>query len=192
MAALSTVFAHWGTMSEKAHFLLLAQYNAWMNVKLYEAAAQLPPQELAAERGAFFGSLIGTMNHLVAGDTIWLSRFAGHPARHAALDPVRAMRVPTALTDIFSVDLDALSVHRRALDAAILAWVAALTEAELDQVLQYASTKGVVSKRPLSGLLTHFFNHQTHHRGQCSTLLSQAGVDIGVTDLIMLVPEAAV
>lgn len=179
-------------MSEKDHFLLLAQYNAWMNVKLYEAAAQLPPQELAADRGAFFGSLIGTMNHLVAGDTLWLSRFAGHPARHAALDPVRAMRVPAAITEIFSLDLATLAVQRRALDAAILAWIAELADDEFDHVLHYASTKGVVSNRRLGGLLTHFFNHQTHHRGQCSTLLSQAGVDIGVTDLIMLVPEAAV
>lgn len=192
MAALSTVFAHWGTMSEKDHFLLLAQYNAWMNVKLYEAAAQLPPQELTAERGAFFGSLIGTMNHLVAGDTLWLSRFARHPANHAALDPIRAMRVPAAITEIFSLDLTTLALQRRLLDALILAWVAELSDDEFGHVLHYASTKGVVSNRRLGGLLTHFFNHQTHHRGQCSTLLSQAGVDIGVTDLIMLVPEAAV
>ena len=192
MAAFSTVFVDWGTMSEHAHFQLLAQYNAWMNVKLYEAAAKLPAHALAADRGAFFGSLIGTMNHLVAGDTIWLSRFARHPSRHPALEPVRAMPVPTAVTDIFSLDLPALSAQRRTLDAAILAWMDELSEADLDQVLPYASTKGVGSQRRLSGLLIHFFNHQTHHRGQCSTLLSQAGVDIGVTDLLMLVPEMPV
>lgn len=189
MAACWNDFNYWDTMSERDHFLLLAEYNAWMNAKLYEAAASLPADELNADKGAFFGSLMGTLNHIVAGDTIWLSRFARHPARHAALDPVRAMPVPTALTAIYSTDLAQLGVRRRELDQVILAWTAQLSDADLAQVLHYANTKGVVSQRRFSSLLLHFFNHQTHHRGQASTLLSQAGVDIGVTDLLMLIPN---
>ncbi len=178
-------------MSEGAHFVLMADYNAWMNKRLYAAAATLPAYELCADKGAFFGSLMGTLNHLVAGDTIWLQRFATHPAAHA-LAPVRAMPAPAGLGAIHSMDLPALTLHRRALDALISAWVAQLTAQDLDHVLHYANTKGVLADKRLGSLLQHFFNHQTHHRGQASTLLSQAGVDLGVTDLLALIPDAPV
>ena len=191
MAAFSIDCVHWDTMSELAHCRLLAEYNGWMNTKLYDAAARLTAAELNADRGAFFGSLIGTMNHLVAGDTIWLSRFAGHPSQHTALDPVRAMAAPTAVTAIHSTELALLRARREVLDGAILALAAQLNQGDLDHALRYANTKGVVSQRRFGSLLMHFFNHQTHHRGQASTLLSQAGVDIGVTDLLMLVPDEA-
>lgn len=71
----------------------------------------------------------------------------------------------------------------------IINWVAALTDDELSTTLSYHNTKGVASKRRYSSLVVHFFNHQTHHRGQTTTLLSQAGVDVGVTDLLALIPE---
>ncbi|MDQ1920542.1 DinB family protein [Massilia pseudoviolaceinigra] len=174
-------------MSELAHLRLMAGYNAWMNQKLYAAAATLPAHELAAERGAFFGSLLGTLNHLVAGDTIWLRRFATHPARFAALEPVLALAPPSALDAIHSDDLAVLAAHRRMLDAMISAWSAQLSDVDLEHVLHYASTKGIASQKRFGDLLLHFFNHQTHHRGQASTLLSQAGADLGVTDLLMLI-----
>ena len=176
-------------MSERDHVQLMAQYNEWMNLKLYDAAAQLPAHELAIDRGAFFGSLLGTMNHIVAGDTIWLQRFATHPARHAELDPVRALPAPGGLDAVFSTDLSALRTHRQMLDGVIRQWAAQLSEADLDHVLHYANTKGVQSQKRFGSLLLHFFNHQTHHRGQASTLLSQAGIDIGVTDLLALIPN---
>ncbi len=176
-------------MSEREHFQLLAQYNEWMNLKLYDAAAQLPAHQLDADRGAFFGSLMGTMNHIVAGDTIWLQRFATHPARHAALDPLRALARPDGLAAIFSTDLPALRVHRQMLDGVIREWVAQLSDQDLDHVLQYGNTKGVRSDKRFGSLLLHLFNHQTHHRGQASTLLSQARIDIGVTDLLALIPN---
>lgn len=176
-------------MSEHALFSLLAKYNESMNIKLYAAAGQLSAEQLAADKGAFFGSLIGTMNHIVAGDTIWLRRFAQHPARFAALDPIGTMPVPTSLTTIFSSDLGALSAQRNKLDAIINALIAQVTEKDLQHVVPYKSMHGVESQKRFSGLLLHFFNHQTHHRGQASTLLFQAGVDIGVTDLLMTVPN---
>ncbi|MFL6659181.1 MAG: DinB family protein [Massilia sp.] len=178
-------------MSERGHCILLAQYNAWMNTQLYAAAAKLPAGEFVAERGAFFGSLAGTLNHIVAGDTIWLRRFATHPARFPMLQALLEAPAPTGLTAMHSSDLAALTAHRQALDAIISAWAATLTDADLDHVLHYANTKGVVSNKRFGSLVLHFFNHQTHHRGQASTLLSQAGIDIGVTDLLMLVPNEA-
>jgi uncharacterized damage-inducible protein DinB len=178
-------------MAHAADFILLAAYNSWMNDKLYTAAATLPAEQLRADRGAFFGSLIGTLNHIVAGDTIWLKRFATHPVQHAALDPLRAMAIPAALDAHFSDDLPRLAAQRKTLDVVIEQWVAGLTQQDLDHVLHYQNSKGVVSDKRLAHLLLHFFNHQTHHRGQASTLLSQAGVDVGVTDLLALLPNVA-
>lgn len=178
-------------MGQAAQFVLLAAYNRWMNEKLYTAAASLSPADLHVDRGAFFGSLMGTLNHIVAGDTIWLQRFASHPQRHAALAPILAFEAPIGLKAVFSNDLGALSAHRAMLDGIIETWTAALGEAELQQVLAYTNTRGERMCKPLTALLLHFFNHQTHHRGQASTLLSQAGVDIGVTDLLALIPDVA-
>ena len=172
-------------------FILLAAYNAGMNRKLYDTAARLPAEELAADRGAFFGSLLGTMNHLVAGDTIWLTRFAAHPAAFAALEPLRGQAAPTSLTQSFGTGLEELRTHRMRLDGMITALAAQLQPADLATPLAYRNTKGVEHRKRFGSVLLHFFNHQTHHRGQASTLLAQDGVDIGVTDLLELVPDMA-
>ncbi|MBX3664994.1 MAG: DinB family protein [Burkholderiales bacterium] len=175
--------------SALSHLRLLAQYNAWMNTKVYDSAAKLPPQALNADRGAFFGSIIGTLNHLVVADTIWLKRFANHPARPAALEALRNTTMPAALNQILFPELPALRAHREGLDATINDWITGLTEADLEQVLRYANTKGVPAQKRFGTLLIHFFNHQTHHRGQLSTLLFQAGEDPGITDLLALIPD---
>ena len=167
----------------------MASYNEWMNAKLYAAAAKLTPQELAADRKAFFGSIMGTLNHIVVGDTIWLKRFATHPSNHAALESIRKMRTPAALDELLFTDLGALQKHRIILDEIIKQWTTTLTPEDLSHVLPYVSMKGVAAKKRFSSLVMHFFNHQTHHRGQVSTLLFQAGVDVGVTDLLALIPD---
>ncbi|GAB2864218.1 DinB family protein [Pseudoduganella ginsengisoli] len=177
-------------MASTSYVRKMAEYNAWMNAKVYEAAARLPPAELAQDRGAFFGSILGTLNHLVVADTIWLKRFAAHPAQFTALDPVRALALPQQLNAVLFTDLAEMTVHRVWLDGVISAFADALTEADLASSLHYANTKGVPFTRQLGGVMMHFFNHQTHHRGQVSTLLTQAGVDIGVTDLLLLIPDA--
>lgn len=175
-------------MSEHANLMLLAQYNTWMNAKLYEAAAGLPAAALNEDRGAFFGSLMGTLNHIVAADTIWLKRFAALSSSDV-LDPVRALPAPGALAAIFSAELAPLTAHRKMLDAVIEAWIAQVSAQDLEATLHYQNSKGVVNDKRMGSVLLHFFNHQTHHRGQASTLLSQAGIDVGVTDLLMLIPN---
>lgn len=177
-------------MPRTAHFTLLARYNEWMNNKLYEAAAALPEGELAAGRGAFFGSLLATLNHIAVGDTIWLKRIAAHPRFAAALAPLAALPLPAALDAPLCDSFAALRERRAWLDRLILDWAGGLAEADLDAVISYRRMNGEANNRQLGLLLLHFFNHQTHHRGQATTLLSQAGVDVGVTDLLMLVPEA--
>lgn len=179
-------------MNRTQHLQLMASYNQWMNDKLYAAAATLPAQELNIDRKAFFGSILGTLNHLVVGDTIWLKRFARHPAGHQSLEPIKRLEDPQALNQWVFTELDALRARRQMLDQLIIEWAAELVEPDLDTVLAYSNTAGIKAERNFYGLLTHFFNHQTHHRGQTTTLLSQAGVDVGSTDLLALLPNEIV
>ena len=159
-----------------------------MNEKLYDTAAKLSPADLALDRKVFFQSILGTLNHIVVGDTLWLKRFALHPGHHGALDPVRAMASPAALNQILFHDLQTLAVHRKMMDGVISAWASSLTEDDLRHSLVYANTRGERFQRRFASLVMHFFNHQTHHRGQATTLLMQAGLDVGVTDLLALIP----
>ena len=167
----------------------MAAYNESMNLRLYEACGKLSPQALLADRKAYFGSLMGTLNHIVVGDTIWLKRFAAHPANHVALEPVRQLQAPLSLDQVLFADFASLSHHRKFLDRVIKQWAGSLTQQDLEYVLRYANTKGVVSNKRFSSLVMHFFNHQTHHRGQAGTLLFQAGQNVGVTDLLALIPN---
>ena len=176
-------------MSRSDHIRLMATYNEWMNARLYEAAMGLSDEELAADRKAFFGSILGTLNHLAVGDTIWLQRFAGHPANFPALQPICALPAPTSLDQPLFADIAGLAQYRKMLDRAIIEWSRSIGEGDLDHVLSYTNTKGVAARRNFFSLLMHFFNHQTHHRGQATTLLSQAGADVGVTDLLALIPS---
>lgn len=176
-------------MGRSQHVRLMAQYNQWMNAKVYQAALGLPEAEQVADRKAFFGSLLGTLNHLMVGDTLWLQRFASHPADYAALAPVRDLPAPAGLEQILFADFQALYAHRQWLDQLILDWTAVIDESDLDHVLAYRNSKGVPAQKPFFSLLMHFFNHQTHHRGQVTTLLAQAGVDVGVTDLVALIAD---
>jgi uncharacterized damage-inducible protein DinB len=171
------------------HIGLLAAYNQWMNAKLYAAASELPETELVANRQAFFGSILGTLNHLVVGDTLWLQRFARHPANYPALAPILSQPPPSSLDQQLFSDLKSLTEHRQWLDALICTWAATLTEPELEQPLSYHNSRGVAANKEFFSLLMHFFNHQTHHRGQVTTLLSQAGVTVGMTDLLALIPD---
>jgi uncharacterized damage-inducible protein DinB len=167
---------------------LMADYNRWINARLYEAAARLPEPQLMAERGAFFGSLFATLNHIAVADTLWLHRFAGLPGYGWLAECMQPFPKPTSLTERLADALAPLADYRRRADAVIDAFAAQLTADDLGQVLRYHSTDGRAQAKRFAPLLQHFFNHQTHHRGQASTLLFQAGVDVGVTDLVALVP----
>ncbi|MFP5397749.1 MAG: DinB family protein [Gammaproteobacteria bacterium] len=169
---------------------LMAQYNRWMNDRVFEAAATLDAATLAADRGAFFGSILGTLNHIAVADTIWLHRFARHEANFSSLGALSELARPSSLSQPLAPDLAGLRQYRRRLDELITGWVCELTPEHLSADLAYANMAGVESRRSFGALLQHFFNHQTHHRGQVSTLLFQCGVDIGVTDLLALIPRS--
>lgn len=174
-------------MGDIATFSLLANYNQWMNHRLYTAAEQLPNTELVLDRGAFFASILATLNHLVAGDTLWLKRFAQHPANFTALQPIIELPPVTNLRELLYSDIRQLRQRRELVDNVIVAWASALKAEHLEHVLHYQNTQGILGTKRFGSLLTHFFNHQTHHRGQATTLLFQAGIDVGMTDLLALI-----
>jgi uncharacterized damage-inducible protein DinB len=168
---------------------LLAQYNLWMNQRLFEAAAQLPEAALFEDRGAFFGSLFDTLNHILVADLLWLHRFVQLEGLAEHRTVVAAFPQPTSLSQRLAGSLSELAALRMQVDAALQAVAGCFTEQQLAQALPYRSVAGQAQEKNLGLLLMHLFNHQTHHRGQATTLLFQAGVDIGVTDLNALVPS---
>lgn len=176
-------------MAPKSNLELMATYNQWMNKTIYEAASTLEIDELHADRGAFFGSIMGTLNHILVGDTIWLKRFSEHPSQSAVLDYVRKLPDPKALNTIVCTDLAELQSARIRMDRLIIEFTTGLTECQIASTLEYKNTKGVLFTKNFGHLIQHFFNHQTHHRGQVTTLFSQAGLDIGSTDLLHVIPS---
>jgi uncharacterized damage-inducible protein DinB len=145
----------------KAHFEMFAGYNGWANRRLYAAAFALPDADYRSPRGAFFGSIHGTLNHLVVADRIWMRRFTGE-------GPVQ-----TRLDEILFDDSGALSAAREVEDERIIRYVEGLSEADLASTFSYRTITGAQDiTQPLAPALSHFFNHQTHHRGQAHALLS--------------------
>ena len=175
-------------MSRIDQFRLLARYNTWMNTRLYDAAAGLTREALTENRGAFFGSILGPFAHRVVGAPLWLRRSPPLPAA-APLPPALALPMPASLDAIQFGELAPLRERRDMLDRSIEAFVADLDDAGLELPLAYLNSKGLPFVKSFGLVFTHFFNHQTHHRGQVTTLFSQAAIDVGVTDLLMLIPE---
>lgn len=156
------------------HVRTMARYNTWMNERLYALAAGLSDAERTRDRGAFFKSIHGTLNHLMVGDLYWMGWFEGRPPDSSAV----------RLDGELYADFAALRAARAALDARIEAWAARMDEAALSGEISFESVT-LKARRRLSmwHAAIHFFNHQTHHRGQLTTLLTQAGLEIGPTDL---------
>jgi len=148
-----------------------------MNDRLYECCSKLSDEERKRDAGAFFKSIHGILNHLLLGDRIWLGRFVGKPFVVRSLDQ-----------ELYS-DFSQLRSERKATDIAISDWISSLSETDLAGELSYTSMLSAKPRRyPLWVAITHFFNHQTHHRGQLTALLAQRGINPGVTDFIWL-PE---
>ena len=176
-------------MSLLNQFRLFAAYNRLMNQRLYEAASQLSAEELKEDRGAFFKSVIGTLNHILVGDILWLKRFSQQPSSARALSYLAGLEKPTALDAILFDDLETLREERAKIDDIIMQWINALSENDMKDCVAYKNMAGIDFNKPFISLISHLFLHQVHHRGQVTTLLSQCGLDFGDTDLIEIIDE---
>ncbi|MBX5041706.1 damage-inducible protein DinB [Rhizobium lentis] len=155
------------------HYRMFAAYNRWANAQVYAAAAELSDAEFRSDRGAFFGSLHRTLNHLLVADRIWMKRFTG------------TGEAPTTLDAILFDEMDALAAARKAEDERIIAWTDGLDEAALAANFTYVTVvQPAEITQPLAPALAHFFNHQTHHRGQCHMTLTALGKPSLQLDLI--------
>ena len=152
-----------------------ARYNTWMNERIYEICSSIPDADRKADVGAFFKSIHGTLNHILLADRIWMGRFTAVPFTVASLSQ-----------ELYA-NFDELRAERANTDAAISGWAQSLTDDAIARDLKYVSiTNPAPRSTPLAFAIAHFFNHQTHHRGQLTTLLMQRGIDPGVTDLMWL------
>ena len=173
----------------KRYYQQLAHYNQWINKRVYSSAGKLNQQALSENRGAYFGSIIGTLNHILVGDIFWFKRFANHPANYQSLEYFRSVKKPASLDEILHDELSELSKAREHTDSAIMQFISELTDEVIVSTLMYTNSNGQKFNKNMGDLLLHVFNHQTHHRGQVSTLLYQAGVDVGVTDMVVGIAE---
>lgn len=158
----------------------MARYNQWMNQKVYAACERLTDDERKADRGAFFKSIHSTLNHLLWADMTWLGRFTKDT-------PLEKTYPKVALgTDLYSV-WDELKAARAGVDSEIIAWAATADANWLAADFSwYSGITQSTRTMPAWLLVAHMFNHQTHHRGQVTTLLSQYGIDPGDTDLMLM------
>ncbi len=157
----------------KKHFMMFAAYNAWANSIVYEAASALGEEEFLRNTGVFFKSMMGTLNHLLVADRIWLKRFTGEGD------------APPSLDTILFPEFAKLRVAREAEDRRIVKWIGSLSEKELAGRFTYMTVTDMrtVSQR-LAPALAHLFNHQTHHRGQAHSVLTMLGRPSLQLDLI--------
>ncbi len=157
----------------KSRYTMFAGYNAWANRRLYDAAAQLGDADYRADRGVFFRSMHGTLNHLLTADWVWMHRFTGEGPSPGRLDTIQHER----LAD--------LRAAREAEDRRIAAYIDSLDEGRLAGSIRYRRVSTPEEfVQPLMPALDHFFNHQTHHRGQAHSVLCSFGRRDLVLDLL--------
>ena len=147
-------------MSFKTSFEQLAGYNSWANARLYERALELPDDLYRRDAGVFFGSLHGTLNHLLLTDRLWLTRLTGEGQQ------------PSRLNEILYQDVVYLAQARAAEDERIIRVINGYDEDAFGRVQSYKTTLGKSQRQPLADILLHLFNHQTHHRGHAHACLS--------------------
>lgn len=166
-------------MYKGTYTLLMAQYNHWQNQNFYTLCASLDDAERKRDCGAFFKSIHGTLDHIMFGDKNWMGRFVNDPFTGGKLGQ-----------ELYS-NFEDLRRERERMDTWILEWAHGVTDAWLQSTNTFTSgIDGRTRTLPNWTLVTQMFNHQTHHRGQVSTLLKQIGIDPGPPD-VPWIPELA-
>jgi uncharacterized damage-inducible protein DinB len=156
----------------------LYDYNAWANHRSLDAAAKLTTEQFTKPMGSSFGSVRDTLAHICGAEWIWLERFQG--------------RSPASLPDVLeSADVASLRKKWTEQEARLLAFVAQLTQEDLNRMMEYKTLKFGIYKNPLWQSMQHVVNHGTYHRGQVTTLLRQLDAQPILTDLMHYYRERA-
>ena len=148
-------------MTPADHYRMFGHYNAWANGRLYDAASRLTAEQYRADRGAFFRSVHGTLNHLLVTDRIWMQRFTGEGD------------APDRLDAILFESFEELRAACEAEDRRIVRFVDGLDDRRIAGTIKYRRVSSPEQfEQQLAPTLAHWFNHQTHHRGQVHVLLT--------------------
>ena len=157
------------------YFKMMSRYNRWMNEKLYDVCDTMPDELRREDKGAFFKSVNGILNHLLLTDRLWLGRFTNQPFAAQSLDQELCH------------DWNDLKAERRETDDAIDMWLDSRSDEDLQAPFTFTGISSPIERTfPLWIVLAHWFNHQTHHRGQLTTVMEQSGYDSGATDLLLM------
>jgi len=160
------------------HLPLMARFNQWVNGHIYESVAQLGDDEYRKDRGAFFGSIHNTLNHLLVVDRLWSGRIRGVDSHIESL------------TQILCDDFEMLREARVVEDARLIELVDGLSERQLERPVPYRRMIGTGMAEARAGhILITLFNHQTHHRGQVHTMLTQSGITPPDIDVLFYLDE---
>lgn len=159
-----------------------AKYNLEFNESLFDQLSGLADADRKKDMGAFFGSIHGTLNHILLADRIWLGRFAEAIPTMSSLKGAALVHDFNSLGQELCADFGELYAERRDTDRVISNWVEELSDDLLRETMRYRNSRGDRREHPAWMAVAHMFNHQTHHRGQVTTLMYQLGHDPGVTD----------
>jgi len=168
---------------------MMSVYNQRINEQLINCCATLSKEQLNQETHSFFPTIIAYWNHILFGDLILLSRLALNNIGRLSVDDLSKFPTPKSPQDNYCHDFNDLILLRRKVDLLITTYCAQLTERECEQSITYNSTEGQTITKAVAEVTQHLFNHQTHHRGQLTCLLSQLGIDYGCMDLPVIVAK---
>jgi uncharacterized damage-inducible protein DinB len=147
-------------MTSAAHYRMFGHYNAWANRRLFDAAAKLSTEQYRADRGAFFKSVHGTLNHLLVTDRIWMRRFIGEGDAPDRLDAI-----------LFETFVELRAAREARTGASSILSISSMTTGSPKPSNIAGSPHRNFSSSQWPRL-AHWFNHQTHHRGQVHALLT--------------------
>ena len=178
-------------MNLSSNFKMLSLYNMRMNSQLLECCSPLSAEKLSKDTKSFFPSIISYWNHLMFGDLIMMNRLAANEVGDISSIDLEPFPKPVSTHDIYFDNLSDIGHVRSKLDSLIFEWCSMLTDEDCAQILSYRATEGQEISRIASDMIQHMFNHESHHRGQLTCILSLNGVDYGCTDLPIVVPEGS-
>lgn len=178
-------------MSLIKNFRMLARYNLRVNSQLMQVSIALPQAQLTTDTRSFFSNIVDYWNHLLFGDLILLRRLAANNLGMLSQQSFVGLPLAKSPADVYATDIHELKELRRKVDLLLLKFCDNLNDDEVENMITYTTTEGEIISKLAADIIQHLFNHQTHHRGQLTCVLSQFGVDYGCMDLPVIVAEGS-